>query len=364
MIHNSSILGIVFPIGGSLRHLEKFGQKQRFFKFLLPHYQKSFSRVDLIEYQYSSLLRFIELFVNLFKYRQQLKQASILRGFHLTGGLFCLLAKLIYQKPYVFNYGYRYDLFADLEKKPFQKLLFKLTTPSVIRQANLVIAATSQLADYLKQNFKPKKIVIIPNGVNPKVFSPRTPPRPPLAGFLAPRSSHVLNIGRLVPQKNQLTLIKAIAKSKYRSQVKLTILGQGPLKSELIQQAEKLKVKLEIINSLPNYQLPKLFHQNDIFILPSLIEGHPKALLEAMSCGLPTITTSKINQLTQQLDDLINNPQKTKKLGVENRQIILEKYNLDKLLTKEVKLLMIHRHPEPAEGSLANAKSDKHLIIP
>jgi len=329
MIHNSLV--IVFPIGGSLRHLEKSGQKQRFLKFLLPHYQKSFSRIDLIEYQYSSLLRFIELFTNLFKYRHQIKRASVLRGFHLTGGLFCLLTKLIYKKPYVFNYGYRYDLFADLEKKSFQKLLFRLTTPLVVRQADNIIAATPQLADYLKQNFKPKKVVIIPNGVNTKVFIPSKLKHNP--------EIKLLNIGRLVPQKNQLTLIKAIANSKYRSRIKLTILGQGHLKQKLISQAKKLKVNLKIIDSLPNQQLPKLFHQNDIFILPSLIEGHSKVLLEAMSCGLPTINTPKINQLTQQLDDLINNPQKTEKLGAKNRQIILKNYDLNKLLIKEVKLL-------------------------
>jgi len=332
-MHNSLTLGIVFPIGGSLRHLEKSGQKQRFLKFLLPHYQKSFSRIDLIEYQYSSLLRFIELFTNLFKYRHQIKQASILRGFHLTGGLFCLLAKLIYKKPYVFNYGYRYDLFADLEKKSFQKLLFKLVTPLVVRQADNIIAATPQLADYLKQNFKPQKVVIIPNGVNTKVFIPLSIPK------LETRNPKLLNIGRLVPQKNQSTLIKTITKSKYRSRIKLTILGQGHLKQKLISQAKQLKVNLKIINSLPNQQLPKLFHQNDIFILPSLIEGHSKVLLEAMSCGLPTINTPKINQLTQQLDDLINNPQKTEKLGAKNRQIILKNYDLNKLLIKEVKLL-------------------------
>jgi glycosyltransferase involved in cell wall biosynthesis len=331
-MNNSLNLGIVFPIGGSLRHLEKSGQKQRFLKFLLPHYQKSFSRIDLVEYQHSSILRFVELFVNLFTYRQQLKKANILRGFHVTGGLFCLLVKLIYKKPYTFNYGYRYDLFADLEKKSFQKLLFKLTTPLVVRQANFLIAATPQLADYLKQNFKPKKVVIIPNGVNTKAFSPG---KPQLERF----ETRILNVGRLVPQKNQLVLIKAIANSKHRSQVKLTILGQGPLESELIQQAKKLKVKLKIINSLPNHQLPKLFHQNDIFILPSIIEGHPKALLEAMSCGLPVVTTSKINQLTKKFNDLIDNPKKAKKLGAKNRGLILEKYNLSKLLAKEIDLL-------------------------
>ena len=339
-MHNS--LAIVFPIGGSLRHLEKSGQKQRFIKFLLPHYQKSFSRIDLIEYQHSGPLRFVELFVNLFKYRHQIKQASILRGFHLTGGLFCLLAKLIYKKLYVFNYGYRYDLFADLEKKSFQKLLFKLVTPLVVRQVDFIIAATPQLADYLKQNFKPKKVVIIPNGVNTKVFIPsKLKHNPASVRSTLPECAEIklLNIGRLVPQKNQSTLIKAIANSKYRSRIKLTVLGQGHLKQKLISQAKQLKVNLKIIDSLPNHQLPKLFHQNDIFILPSLIEGHSKVLLEAMSCGLPTINTPKINKLTQQLDDLINNPQKAKKLGAKNRQIILKNYDLNKLLIKEVKLL-------------------------
>ena len=55
--------------------------------------------------------------------------------------------------------------------------------------------------------------------------------------------------------------------------------------------AKKHDVDIEFIPNQRNEDLPRYLNECEIFAFPSLYEGHPKALIEAMSCGLPVVTT-------------------------------------------------------------------------
>ncbi len=96
----------------------------------------------------------------------------------------------------------------------------------------------------------------------------------------------MLFVGRLVPQKNVQTLIKALA---HLSGIQLHIIGDGPQLPILQQAINKHRVHAKIITSVPNKKLPSYYNQADIYVQPSLYEGSPKTILEAMSCGLPVI---------------------------------------------------------------------------
>jgi glycosyltransferase involved in cell wall biosynthesis len=71
----------------------------------------------------------------------------------------------------------------------------------------------------------------------------------------------------------------------------LAIVGEGPLRANLEELARKERVEVQFLGILPNDQLPELLNRQRGFIMPALFEGMPKALLEAMSCGLPVIGT-------------------------------------------------------------------------
>ena len=94
-------------------------------------------------------------------------------------------------------------------------------------------------------------------------------------------------VGRLSEQKNLFSLVEATV----GTQCTLTIIGSGNQKEDLEKYAKEKGIKAEFIGNIPNNELPKILNQYEIFLLPSLYEGMPKALLEAMACGLPCIGT-------------------------------------------------------------------------
>lgn len=99
-------------------------------------------------------------------------------------------------------------------------------------------------------------------------------------------------VGRLTPQKGQRCLIEAIWKIKNKfPQIMLFIVGDGPIREELRVYAKTLGIDNNIIFTGLRRDIPALLASMDIFIFPSLWEGLPNALIEAMAAGKPIIAT-------------------------------------------------------------------------
>ena len=89
------------------------------------------------------------------------------------------------------------------------------------------------------------------------------------------------------------------------SYLEIDIVGDGPDREKLIEEAKKQKVKLNLLGSLQNEDLLKLYKEYKFFISTSLFEGNPKSLLEAMGSGCIVIA-SKINNHVEIVSDLKN----------------------------------------------------------
>lgn len=96
-----------------------------------------------------------------------------------------------------------------------------------------------------------------------------------------------LCIANFYNYKNHFNLIKAFA--KFKGDIKLTLLGDGPLKAAAFDLARDLEVDSEFYGHEDQQDIAT--HKMDFFILPSVFEGNSNALLEALIEGFPAITT-------------------------------------------------------------------------
>ncbi|HDH7461920.1 TPA: glycosyltransferase, partial [Escherichia coli] len=100
-------------------------------------------------------------------------------------------------------------------------------------------------------------------------------------------------IGRLWPQKNPLCLLKAISQLiKSNKKIKCVFIGDGELYGEMADfiNDNALHDSVKLLGW--RNDTPILLNAMDIFVLPSLWEGMPLAILEAKSCGLPCVVSN------------------------------------------------------------------------
>jgi predicted dehydrogenase/glycosyltransferase involved in cell wall biosynthesis/threonine dehydrogenase-like Zn-dependent dehydrogenase len=131
----------------------------------------------------------------------------------------------------------------------------------------------------------------IPNGITPRrALMARGKVRARLA--IAPDAPLLLHVGRFTPQKAQGALVDAYARvSKARPDAKLVMVGDGPLRKAVEAQIAGLGLGGVTLLS-PRDDIASLMHAADLFVLPSLFEGLPLVVLEAMAANLPVIATA------------------------------------------------------------------------
>ena len=130
-----------------------------------------------------------------------------------------------------------------------------------------------------------KKIEVIPNGIDTKLFIPHKKEG---------GDSQILWVGRFVPGKGVEYLIDAFnILLKEHSAAKLLMIGGGPLKEKIEQKIQDLDLagSVFIKELIPNSKLPEMYQSSDVLVLPSIHEGIPRTILEAMACGVPVVCT-------------------------------------------------------------------------
>jgi len=99
-------------------------------------------------------------------------------------------------------------------------------------------------------------------------------------------------VGRLVDKKNHDTLIRAFAKVTVQfPHTALLIIGDGPLKSKLVELAASLGVSEKVFFAGQRGDVPKLLRALDVFSFPTWREGLPLSLLEAMASSVPPLVS-------------------------------------------------------------------------
>lgn len=149
-----------------------------------------------------------------------------------------------------------------------------------------VIGVSRVAAKALKDYHGPK--VNIPNGVDLQRFRPDISP----IGKYNDGKINLLFVGRLDERKGVLVLLKAFQKIlQKRSNVRLLMIGEGPLESEARRFIGKCKLSnVELLGKVAEADLPHYYKTAHIFCAPSLGgESFGMVLLEAMACGTPVV---------------------------------------------------------------------------
>lgn len=152
----------------------------------------------------------------------------------------------------------------------------------VFSGADHVVVTTPRIAQVVLEQYriKPEAITVIPNYVETDRFFPVNTEKHAAKlriGF----------VGRMANEKNLFQFIKAVIDFD----IEVWFVGYGPQMEQLKEFSEGGRAEFKFFGAIPNSELPKLLQQCDMFVFPSLYEGHPKALIEAMACGLPVLGT-------------------------------------------------------------------------
>ncbi|HBO81021.1 glycosyltransferase [Cupriavidus metallidurans] len=137
------------------------------------------------------------------------------------------------------------------------------------------------------------RIVVMPNGIDVERFRPdpavRQATRTQL-GFSAD-TRVLLNVGRLVPEKAQDTLIRAFAQVDPAIPAHLLIAGHGALWQPLSDLVASLGLASRLTLLGQCHDIPALLNAADAFALSSNVEGLPMVLVEALACGCSVVST-------------------------------------------------------------------------
>jgi glycosyltransferase involved in cell wall biosynthesis len=170
----------------------------------------------------------------------------------------------------------------------------------MIHRARKIIAVSHftkwELTNYYK--IPAHKIRVIHNGVDTKKFQPAADKRKIKTQMgLNPDDIAIVSVGRLYARKGLFTLIEsmpAVVKKFPRAKFIISGKGQSDEMQKLIAHATRLGVLGNIVFTgyTPDKDLPKLYQAADVFSFSTFYEHHPFAILEALSTGLPVVTTT------------------------------------------------------------------------
>ena len=198
----------------------------------------------------------------------------------------CALAKIVHSAPLVITNHGLISASAPAWLNTIYKNTFSLATFQI---ADHIICYTNiEKENIEKMGIDPKKISVIHNGVDTTLFKPR-------ASKKTADQKQILWVGRFVTGKGVEYLIDAFFHVQNKSpNTQLILVGIGPEKTAIEDRIKKLHLQSSVtfIDYLDNEELPGVYKNSDVFVLPSLMEGVPRTILEAMACGVPVVTTN------------------------------------------------------------------------
>jgi sugar transferase (PEP-CTERM/EpsH1 system associated) len=274
------------------------------------------------------------------------------------GAIESVLAARLAGVPGVIHSEHGYELGMEnglpLRQRAFRALSY--------RAAGAVVTVSEELRKFHSAQawISPRKMRVIPNGVNTKRYKPDAQARAAIRKELAiePNAIVVSTIGRLIALKDHRSFINAMRTvTESVPGVIGMIVGDGPERENLSRQIAESGLERKVIMAGERQDVNALLAASDLFCLPSKLEGMSNTILEAMAAGLPTIATfvganpelvvegetgalvpvGDTTALAKTISDFVSAPGLLARAGAMARERVLKNFSLD---------LMMHRYRE------------------
>jgi glycosyltransferase involved in cell wall biosynthesis len=236
----------------------------------------------------------------------------------------------------------------------------------MLERSSKIIAVSDFTRRELLQYYKVKeeKICVIHNGVDVNKFKPASDKRRAKEELgLNPEDVAILSVGRLYARKGLFTLIEsmpAVVKRFRNAKFVISGKGQSHEMKKLVAHADKLGIRDNIIFTgyFPDEKLPRLYQAADVFAFSTFYENLPFAVLEALSTGLPVVTTYvggipemidsgkngflvqpfNAKELSDRVLHVLEHPAEADEMGFLARKTILERFDWRFIVKKVLKV--------------------------
>lgn len=218
------------------------------------------------------------------------------------------------------------------------------------------------------EKISPRKIVTIPNGISGHVYDVRIDREAKRRELgIAPDAKILGFASRLEPQKGVPYLLDAMPEIIRRvPQVLLLIVGQGREQSALERQVSELGIEQHVRFLGVRFDMPELLGLFDVMVLPSVWEGLPMIILEAMAAGCPVVATSvggvptavrneetgllmkpgNPHAIVEAVSGLLNDGNRRERFGAAARRVFAQQFTADAMTRQYERLYLRQDLPQ------------------
>ena len=366
MTLQNKTLGVLFTRGISLATWDKLGSLEREIKIYIA-LAKEYKQIYFFTYgideekKYSHLLpdnvhiisrpRYIpsilySIYMPLIHW-YLFSKIDIIKTNQMDGAYAAILAQVFSRAKVISRSGYEWlEYLERTHASMWKRIIAYCVEKFVYKYADKIVISSLESKNFIIKKFgtDARKIEVIPNYVDTVRFASASVEKIP---------GRVIFVGQLEHMKNLANLVEAMK----GLDAHLVLVGVGSQKDMLQELAQKHSVKVEFLGRVAQKDLPAELVKSEIFVLPSLSEGNPKALLEAMSTGLACLASDVagnnsiiingqngqlcdigVKSIHDSLEYILSNSFERKRLGEAARLDMQSGYSFEKVFQEELAL--------------------------
>lgn len=248
------------------------------FSGIKGYYRKICSAIIFLEYQVLSPFLHISDF----------KKADVYYARHISGALAGIIAKKIINKriKVIVRLYWSWSGYNLKENSRLYYLITAILEKSILKHCDYFILAPGTPEERIRVPVSKRRACVeyLPNWIDTNIFAPDN---------TVEKEYDLLFLGRLEHVKNPLLFLQALhlANKNISPGLKTLCIGNGSLRDEITLFCEQKHIDISMVDAVPNDKLPDYLRKCKVYCITSTHEGCPKALLEAMSCGVLCIGT-------------------------------------------------------------------------